>query len=299
MIHVFISWSGQLSREVAAALRDWLPDALQFVKPYFSPNDIEKGVRWETMLTEELSKSSVGLFVMTKENLGSKWLHFEAGAISKSIDRAHVCTLLFGIEPTDIEGPLSGFQATKFEKDEFRRLFMTINAAGGDSKLPELNADRVFEKWWPELDKRLNEIIANHEPERAEIRSERDLIEEILRHVRNLSLDRSSSRSPPSNPRLTEFLNISDFIGMRDADRSWVPVVITLKNRNAREVEIEKEDLLMTLKALPHVKLFPQEDSNNVDQIEILVRANLAQQVITGIRSEHPDINMHIDVPVS
>ena len=41
---VFISWSGSLSQKLGEALRNWLPSALQFVKPYFSPEDIEKGI---------------------------------------------------------------------------------------------------------------------------------------------------------------------------------------------------------------------------------------------------------------
>ena len=41
---VFISWSGDLSKKIAEELRFWLPAVLQFVKPYFTPNDIEKGL---------------------------------------------------------------------------------------------------------------------------------------------------------------------------------------------------------------------------------------------------------------
>ncbi|MCK5605193.1 hypothetical protein KAR91_25100 [Candidatus Pacearchaeota archaeon] len=46
---VFISWSGDLSRKLAQAVYDWLPGALQYVKPYFLPEDIEKGAKWDTL----------------------------------------------------------------------------------------------------------------------------------------------------------------------------------------------------------------------------------------------------------
>ena len=42
---VFISWSGDLSRQLAEALYNWLPGVLQYVKPYFSPDDVEKGAK--------------------------------------------------------------------------------------------------------------------------------------------------------------------------------------------------------------------------------------------------------------
>ncbi|HNR12540.1 MAG TPA: hypothetical protein PKM59_04405, partial [Thermodesulfobacteriota bacterium] len=51
---VFISWSGDLSRKLGEALRNWLPATLQYVKPYFSPDDIEKGAKWNSEIAKEL-----------------------------------------------------------------------------------------------------------------------------------------------------------------------------------------------------------------------------------------------------
>ena len=45
---VFISWGGNLSKRLAEEIKNWLPSVLQFVKPYFTPEDIEKGTRWES-----------------------------------------------------------------------------------------------------------------------------------------------------------------------------------------------------------------------------------------------------------
>jgi len=85
---VFISWSGDLSRKVAESLRQWLPGVLQYVKPYFTPDDIEKGARWGPDITKELDQSQVGVICLTRDNLEKPWILFEAGALSKSFDKA-------------------------------------------------------------------------------------------------------------------------------------------------------------------------------------------------------------------
>ena len=113
---VFISWSGDLSRELAEALRDWLPAVLQSVKPFFTPNDIEKGARWGKDIALELQASALGIFCLTKENLTKPWIMFEAGALSKQLDSSRVCPVLFGVESADLEGPLVQFQASPFSE---------------------------------------------------------------------------------------------------------------------------------------------------------------------------------------
>lgn len=92
---VFISWSGELSNKLAEAVRQWLPGVLQFVKPYFTPSDIEKGARWGSDILTELDSSDIGIICLTKENLEKPWILFESGALSKNFEKSRVCTLLF------------------------------------------------------------------------------------------------------------------------------------------------------------------------------------------------------------
>ena len=125
---VFISWSGDTSKKVAQAIREWLPTILQTVKPYFTPSDIEKGARWSSDIASELDDSKAGIFCVTKDNLNSPWLMFEAGAISKKIDQSLVCPILIDLDNADISGPLTQFQTTEFEKSEFRKLISTLYA---------------------------------------------------------------------------------------------------------------------------------------------------------------------------
>ena len=121
MAKVFISWSGDPSRKLAEVIRNWMPSVLQFVKPYFTPDDIEKGTKWSNEITKELEESDVGILWLTRDNLNNPWILFEAGALSKNFGKSKVCTVLFGIDSSDLTGPLTGFQDTKFKKEDFEK----------------------------------------------------------------------------------------------------------------------------------------------------------------------------------
>ena len=195
---VFISWSGELSRELGEAFRDWLPAVIQNVKPFFTPDDIEKGSRWSKDIANELEASSVGIFCLTKENLSKPWIMFEAGALSKNLDVSKVCPILFGVENTDIEGPLVQFQSSPFEKKEIKSLLKTINSCLSDQKLNDSVLDEVFDMWWPKLEEKVSKILSLSSEDSGDhnIRDDRDILEEILELARlNASSVKKSRRS--------------------------------------------------------------------------------------------------------
>lgn len=182
---VFISWGGDLSKKLAEEIKNWLPSVLQFVKPYFTPDDIEKGARWESHIAQELSSSNVGIICLTKDNINRPWILFEAGALSKNFGKANVCTILFNVDSSQITGPLTSFQATKFDKSDFKKLVKTINETGEDSKLDSKILDEVFEMWWPRLEEKINSIIAGHKEDlNSDERSDREILEEVLELTR-------------------------------------------------------------------------------------------------------------------
>lgn len=213
---VFISWSGEMSKAVAEALHSWLPCVIQALKPWVSSHDIERGVRWSPTLAKELDETTVGIICLTPDNLKAPWILFEAGALSKTVDTAFVCPFLFRVENSDLEDPLAQFQTTKAQKDETRNLIQTINKSSGASALDEGALNRVFEKWWPDLEKRLRAIPVSRAAAKLPKRTDRDILEEILEHVRNASKTISSSRAvapskavpaaapeqPPEDPQL-------------------------------------------------------------------------------------------------
>jgi len=182
---VFITWSGDISKAIAEILRGWLPSMIQAVKPYYSPDDITKGSRWSTEIAKELEECKVGLLCLTADNLEAPWIMFEAGALSKSLSAARVCPLLFGIEPSDIKGPLVQFQAAPFAKDEMKKAVRMINQELGPDALTVDVLDSVFEKWWPELEDDIKKVMDSTSAKtKKAVRSERDILEEILARVR-------------------------------------------------------------------------------------------------------------------
>jgi TIR domain len=184
---VFISWSGDRSRQLAEAIHWWLPNVMQFTKPYFTPSDIEKGARWDNEISKELGQSSICLIAMTEENLTSPWIMFEAGAISRVVeDKARVCPIVFGIKKTDLVGPLASFQATAFDREEVRQLLTTINNAAKDAALTEQRLNAAFDVWWDKLEERVEAISSAAQPPTGPQRSERELLEEAVSNTRTL-----------------------------------------------------------------------------------------------------------------
>lgn len=205
---VFLSWSGHKSHQVALAFRDWLPSVIQSITPYVSSEDIDKGARWSTDITKELEDSTFGILCVTKDNLEAPWLLFEAGALSKMMDKAFVCPFIFDLKRAEVKGPILQFQSTIFEKEDVKKLLLTLNKACGDSGLKEELLTKTFEVWWPNLKETLDKI-KGESSEEEEISPEKtfslEILEEILELTRtNQKLLRSPETLLP--PNYLEFL---------------------------------------------------------------------------------------------
>ncbi len=206
---VFISWSGQKSRAIAEHLRDWFPNVLQSIEPYFTPSDVEKGARWLSDISDELSNSKIGILCITRESVSSPWLLFEAGALSKELEDTYVCPIVFDVKPGDLAGPMAQFQATEFERNDFRRLVGVLNDRLGERQLPEKNMNAVFAKFWPDLERNIGrELESMSDSGDTPIRSADEMLNEILQLVRRPRSTIVSERA------LTELL--TGHIGLHD-----------------------------------------------------------------------------------
>ena len=105
--NVFISWSGPQSRAVATALAGWLGQVVQAIQPWMSDIDLAAGERWREALAHMLGNLSLGIICATPEAMGSQWLHFEAGALAKTMEESNgrVIPYLVGMSESELSNP--------------------------------------------------------------------------------------------------------------------------------------------------------------------------------------------------
>lgn len=182
---IFVSWSGQLSKMIAKELKKWIPCIIQSASVFYSPEDIEKGQNWNSRITEELSNCNYGIICLTEENKNSPWINFEAGAIAKALD-SRITALMIGINPSDIQGPLSSYQATKINKEEIFKLFVSINNCQ-ENPIENGTLTFLFGAVWDKIEKNINKIIKEYEVPKKGVLKKSDnteILEDILQIVR-------------------------------------------------------------------------------------------------------------------
>lgn len=192
---IFISWSGEKSREIALALRDWLRCVISTVEPFVSSQDIDAGSRWQTEVAAELESTACGIVCVTRDNQSAPWLNFEAGALAKSVGAGRVIPLAIDLKQAEISMPLGQFQAQQANKEGIRMAVASINSVS-PSPLPDELLAKMFEKWWPDLRKSFEQIAKKKQPPATELdaRKDRELLEEIVDTMRSLSRTLSAER---------------------------------------------------------------------------------------------------------
>lgn len=203
-LKVVISWSGARSRAIAEALRDWLPDVMQGIEPWMSAADIEAGARWADDLSEELQGTHFGVICLTSENLSAPWILFEAGALSKAIEKARVCTYLLHLSKSQITGPLVQFQANSADEKGTEAIVRSLNKQRGPDALTPERLTKAFSRFWPDL-KRALDAVPQVRDEASAVRPDRELLEELLAIVRDMARGRRTpaiSFNPRSSPNI-------------------------------------------------------------------------------------------------
>jgi hypothetical protein len=185
---VFMSWSGDRSREVAKLLDYWIKCVVQASRPWISTSGIDSGSIWFNQISSELQDTTFGIICITKENKEAPWILFEAGALAKGLASSRVCTFLIDLQTKDIRDPLAQFNHTLPNYESMWKLVSTLNGS-----MPEANRldvtilKGVFETYWPQFEQRFNAILETYpETTVVEPRKQEDILAEILESTRGL-----------------------------------------------------------------------------------------------------------------
>jgi len=189
---------------------------------------------------------SVPLIIcVTRDNLTAPWLTFEAGALSKTMDKSFVSPFLFDIKRSEVDGPILQFQSTIFEKEDIKKLLKTLNKACGEDKLTDERLEKAFEVWYPTLEEELNRIKSTPEGKEAEDNKKmsgsgkNEILEEILELSR---LNQKLLRSPEGRyakdiERMSMILmELQERLSLRDED--------IFRKRSKRQYPMFIEELL-------------------------------------------------------
>ena len=185
---VFISHSGDRSKALADELHKFIRKLIPSADPWISTG-IDKGSRWEAEIAENLEGANVGIVCITSENLDARWLLFEAGALSKSLN-GNVCTFLLDVEASAIAPPLSQFQHTRANRVDVWALVKTINERVELAKAkPRDNGDlqEQSDMLWPKLETRIAQLPAHASVSQSPLRTPQEMIAEVLDVVRSIA----------------------------------------------------------------------------------------------------------------
>jgi hypothetical protein len=134
---------------------------------------------------------------MTPENLESRWIHFEAGAVAKTPGDSHVTALLLNVQEKDVVDPLAQFQHTMATREDVWKLALAVNGAVEPThQTPGDVLQWSFEKAWPDFESLVQStrdaLQALAVPPPRE-RSPQDMLEEVLGLLREQQRERFES----------------------------------------------------------------------------------------------------------
>lgn len=178
---VFISWSGELSKQVAALLKKWLPTIIQELDPFFSQKDVSKGGRAMEDIINAMKQSKVAISCLTKGNQEKPWIEYEGGFLDGC--KVPVCGFLINLTDKEVSYPLKQFQLTAFDKEDILDLLKTINKKCENTIEASL-LEEIFETRWPSFEKEFKSIIENT-PDEISLHQKIEMLQNELETEKN------------------------------------------------------------------------------------------------------------------
>lgn len=213
---IFISWAKPRALAIARGLFDWLPDVIQSIEPFISP-EIPLGTRWTDEIENRLRTAKYGIICATPENVDNPYLNWEVGLLAYDRTRKVVPLLLGGLTLGDItKSPLQHFQSSlKPSREDMLRCVEGINEIAG-LPVDQERLKKNFERYWPDL----NNVFSTFntlpkESGATKPRRDSEILEDLLVRMGQLenSIERLSQGRPgarPSHQRLLEAIIATD-----------------------------------------------------------------------------------------
>lgn len=141
-----------------------------------------------------MTNTRAAILCLTRDNLDSRWLNFEAGALAKFLD-TRVIPLLFNMRSTELSGPLALLQYATFEPghasniEEMAKILRALNESENPPLVRESILSDALEDRWQRLEDQLTGIADFQDEPTGSARPQapkpEDVLSTLLDLVRN------------------------------------------------------------------------------------------------------------------
>lgn len=237
---IFLSWSGEASRDIALELKRWFETVFEDLRAWVSDTDIALGARSIPAIEESLDKSVGGILVLTVENQSSPWVNYEAGALSRQYQgrEGRVIPLLVNATSMgELRSPLSNFQGQLLNQLGVERILRAIY--GMLAKNEELAPARM-RAYWPELEGALEPLLERasrsrpSEPaissEITELRDQLSRMERTVNDLANQQMEYIAAALPAAREEASRI--------REEAKRQGAAIISDMRSAADREAEV-------------------------------------------------------------
>lgn len=159
MSNVFLSWSGNKSKDMAQIFSYYLPYILQGRTCFFSPDEIPKGVGWYQYIGEALKNAECGIVFLTRDNISNPWILFEGGGL---FSKGRVNVLLCDMGKEDANNHIwANINLTSVDEAEVYKMIQSLYA----STRLEFSEDVLkanFNRYWPTMKEAFDKVLMPH-----------------------------------------------------------------------------------------------------------------------------------------
>lgn len=158
-MQIFLSWSGDKSKNVASAFYEWFPKVAPNFKLWMSSKDIEHGSLWMQKTSQSLDQSACGIVFLTKENMDKPWILLEVGALSMK-GKGYPNVYFVDMDEDDLHrsSPFREIQGTRHKKEDVLALIQGLQVKNGQQADKEI--DERLDFCWQEFDKMYQQAIS-------------------------------------------------------------------------------------------------------------------------------------------